>query len=189
MKHETFSPYLFDFIKKKVDLSNFLETEAGCHLRWYEAGKAAGTICPLPSHNDTKPSFRILKADNDVWIWHCLGCGAKGTIIDFCMDYYGLNSAAEAVLFLCNKFGFKKDSELVTDSLKDVKKKINLQKKMDCIHVVSSRQCHALLRKNFNQYSRWVAKAYHRMNEALEKDDIETIESIGFEASSKMQEK
>lgn len=187
-QNESFSPYLFDFIKKKVDLSHFLETEIGCRLRWYESNISAGTTCPMPGHSEKKPSFRILKTDSGVWIYHCLGCGTKGTIIDFFREYYGLNSAAEAVLSICRKFGFNKDSGVASDSLNDVKKKIDLQKKINCANIVSSRQCHALLRKDFKRHSKWVADAYHKMNEALEKEDIDTIEAVGFEASSKMGE-
>ena len=191
-KHENFSPYLFDFIKKKVDLANFLETEIGCNLKWYEPNKSAGTFCPLPGHTDKKASFRILKTDDNIWIFNCFGCNSKGTIIDFVREYYGLNSFAEAVLFICKKFGFKTNDGLVTDSLEDVKKKINLQKKMECIHIVSSRQCHALLRKNFGKYSRWVGDAYKKMNKVLDEENygesIDIIESIGFEASNKLGE-
>jgi len=142
----------------------------------------------MPGHSEKKPSFRIKKTDDNVWIYNCFGCSAKGTIIDFCMEYYGMDSSADAVIYLRNKFGLKGDGGLVTDSLKDVKKKINLQKKMECTNIVSSRQCHALLRKDFDKHSKWVADAYHKMNEALDKEDIDTLESIGFEASNKMQE-
>ena len=78
--------YLYDFIKKKVDLAEFLETEVGCTLKWFEVGVAAGTICPMPHHQDNKPSFRLkFIEEEEIWIYHCLGCGSKGTIID-CYD-------------------------------------------------------------------------------------------------------
>lgn len=186
---EQFSPHLYDFVKRKVDLSEFLSNEIGCSLRWYEPKIAAGTICPLPSHKDNNPSFRIKFIEEDnIWIWHCLGCNAHGTIIDFCMEYYGLNSSAEAVLFICDKFKFKK-SDIATDSLKDVKKRVNLQKKIACAHVVASRQCFHLLKKDYNKYNKWVKEAYKTMNRALDNEDIEAVEGIGFEASKKMGEK
>jgi len=181
------SVYLYDFIKKKVDLAEFLETEAGCTLKWFEPDVAAGTVCPMPHHKDTKPSFRIKKMEEDgVWIFHCLGCSSKGTIIDFSMEYYGLSSASEAVWFICRKFGFKKDVELVAESLKDVKKKINSQRKLECAHIVSANQCRTLLRRDYEANSKWVASAYVSMNKALDAEDISAIEEIGFEASSKM---
>lgn len=186
---EKLSPYIYGFVKKKVDLSSFLETEIGCKLQWYEPKVTAGTVCPMPSHSDTKPSFRIKYfEDSGVWAFNCLGCGSKGTIIDFCMEYYGFNSPAEAVLFICDKFGFKKDGNFVIDGLKDVKKKINLQKKIACAHVVAARQCLSLLKKDYIKYNEWVAKSYKKMNKALDEEDIETVESIGFEASGKIQE-
>jgi hypothetical protein len=167
-----------------------LSTEIGCTLRWYEPHISAGTVCPMPDHKDTNPSFRIKFIEEDsLWIFHCLGCNSKGTIIDFCREYYNLNSSAEAVMFICDKFGFKKTDIVVTDGLKDVKKKINIQKKIACSHIVAARQCFSLLKRDYNQHNIWVKEAYKTMNKALDSDDIETIESIGFEASKKLQEK
>jgi len=183
------STILYDFIKKKVDLAEFMETEAGCTLQWYEEGVTAGTICPMPHHKDSKPSFRIKLTDDEIWIYHCLGCGSKGTVIDFCMEYYGLDTASEAVWFLCKKFGFKKDAQLVADSLTDVKKKMNLNRRMECAHVVASNQCRVLLRRDYDGHNKWVNKAYRRMNRALEEEDIDAIENIGFEASTKMRKR
>jgi DNA primase len=183
------SRYLYDFVKKKVDLSDFLETEIGCKLNWYDQGVSAGTICPLPHHKDNKPSFRIkLMEEDGVWVYHCLGCGAKGTIIDFFMEYYGIHTSAEAILRICTKFGFKDSTELAISCLKDVKKRANFQKKIEFTHIVTSNQCRMLLRKNFSKYHKWVASVYRRMNDALENEDIEIVEAVGSEASRKMQE-
>jgi len=181
--------YLFDFIKKKVDLAEFLETEVGCTLQWYEENVAAGTVCPMPHHKDSKPSFRVKLMDDEVWVFHCLGCGSKGTIIDFCMEYYDLNNSSEAIMFICNKMGFKKDAQMIADSLKDVKKKMNLNRKLECAHIVSANQCRVLLRKDYDKYSKWVSQSYRKMNNALDVEDIDTIEEVGFEASSKIRDK
>jgi DNA primase len=187
---ERFSPYLYDFVKKKVDLSEFLSTEIGCNLRWYEPKVAAGTACPMPNHKDSNPSFRIKYIEESgIWIFHCLGCGSKGTIVDFCMEYYSLDSSAEAVLFICDKFGFKKTDLVVTDSIKDVTKRVNLQKKIGCAHVVAARQCFTLLKKDYIKYNKWVAEAYQEMNKALDEEDLGVVDRIAFEASGKIQEK
>ena len=179
--------YLYDYIKKKVDLAEFLETEIGCTLKWYEPNISAGVICPMPHHKDTKPSLRIkFDEESETWIFHCLGCGAKGTIIDFFVEYYGLNNSTEAVWQICKKFGFKNDAELVASSLRDVKKKINLQKKMECVHIVTANQCRRLLRRDYDKHKRWVSQAYQIMNKALDEQDISVIEKVGYEASSRM---
>jgi len=181
--------YLYDFVKKKVDLADYLETELGCHLNWYDKNVSAGIECPLPHHQDTKPSFRIKYVEEDnVWIYHCLGCGSKGTVIDFFMEYYSLPNSAEALLYICKKFGFKDSKELALSSLKDVKKRANFQKKIEFIHIVSSNQCRMLLRKNYKLYNKWVAEAYQKMNQALKIEDMDEVEGIGAEASRKMQE-
>lgn len=182
--------YLYDIVKKKVDLAEFLETELGCSLAWYEPHISAGTICPMPNHAEKKPSFRLKYLEEDgIWIYHCLGCGVKGTIIDFFMDYYGIPTSAQAVLSICHRFNFKNTSQLVFEGLCDVKKKVNLQKKMEMTHIVVSNQCRMLLRKNFDKFNIWIASVYRQMNIALEKEDITAIEKIGLEVSKKIGEK
>lgn len=186
---ETFSPYLYDYVKQKIDLSEFLSTEIGCSLRWNEPKISASTFCPLPSHSDKNPSLHIkFIEESGIWVFQCFGCGSKGTIIDFCMDYYGLSSSAESVLFICNKFGLKKSDAVVTDNLKDVKKRVNLQKKINCANIIVSRQCFSLLKKDYVRYNKWVKEAYKMMNKCLDNEDLNTIESIGFEASKKIEE-
>jgi len=185
-KSKNNSSYLLDFIKKKVDLAEFIENETGSTLEWLEENVAARTLCPMPGHDEKKPSFRVRVTEDDVWIYHCFGCGAKGTIIDFCMEFFGLDSISESILFICNKFGFKNSAQLVTDSLKDVKKKMNRSRKLECAHIVSASQCRSLLRRNYEEHSKWVNQAYRKMNIALDEENIDGVEAIGFEASSKL---
>lgn len=45
-------------------------------------------LCPF--HNDTHPSLSIAFKGNK-WLWHCFGCGAKGTAIDFLMRKEGIS--------------------------------------------------------------------------------------------------
>ena len=180
------SLYLYDFIKKKIDLAEFLETEAGCNLHWLEPNVTASTECPMPNHNETKPSFMIKYIEEDnVWVYHCLGCDAKGTIIDFCMQYYGFSSSAVALMFLCEKFGFKDSAELAASCFKDIKKTVNLQKKIEFSHIVTANQCRMLLRKDYEGNKQWVADAYRKMNELLDHEDVQGIEEIGMEASQR----
>ena len=184
------SLHLYDLVKKKVDLSEFLETEIGCVMKWYEPNISAGTICPMPHHKDSKPSFRIKFIEEDsLWIFHCLGCGAKGTIIDFFMEYYRINNSAEAVLRICKKFGFDKDKSFSSAQLNDIKKKVDFHKKLEYTHIVTSNQCRMLLQKDISKYSKWIGNAYRKMNDAMDKEDIRVIEEIASEAHKKLMEK
>jgi len=177
--------HLYEFVKKKVDLAEFLETEVGCKLKWYQQDVTAGTACPL--HDERKPSFRIKFLEEDeIWIFHCLGCGKKGTIIDFFMDYYHIDDSSDAVIAICDKFDLHKDKDFLSSSFKDIKKKSDFNKKIEYTHILVSDQCRTLLRKNYSDNSKWVAGAYKRMNRALEKEDIQTIEDIGAEAFVRM---
>ena len=182
--------YLFAHLKKTINFADFLEQEIGCSLSWCDSDHVtAKTVCPMPNHNEKKASFRIKYVEDDgIWIYHCLGCDVSGTVINFCKDYYDFKDLDEAVIFLCKKFNINDTPELATSSLTNVTRKINIQRKMECANIVTSNQCRELLRKNYDKYNIWVANAYKQLNAALDNEDIETIESIGFEASDKMGE-
>jgi len=187
-KGQKLSVNVYDFVKRKANLADFLIDELGCKIYWSQEGVSGKCICPLPSHKDGKPSFSI-KFMNDVWVYRCLGCDSKGTIIDFCMQYYNIKNAALSALFICDKLGFDKSEASDIHILNESKNKANLQKKIDCAHVIASRQCFSLLKKDYAKYNKWVARAYRKMNEALSKEDLSIIEQIGYEASGKFQEK
>jgi hypothetical protein len=52
-----------------------------------EVRQANKALCPL--HNEKTPSFTVYQNSNS---WHCFGCGAGGSVIDFVMAYFGLNA-------------------------------------------------------------------------------------------------
>jgi DNA primase len=186
---EGFKPhrYLYDYVKKKVDLADFLEVEIGQRLRWYERGLTAGCLCPL--HGDGNASLRLKYIEEDgKWIYHCLGCGSSGTIINFVKEYYNLRSNSEALIWICKKYNFKNEQKMIIDCLRDAKKKTQIDKKIEFANIVTSNQCRMLLRKNYEKNCEWVANTYKRLNKALHDEDLSEIESIGFEASRKMQE-
>jgi len=188
---EKLTAYHFEYVKTHVDLSEFLETEVGCSLKWTEPNVTANCVCPL--HGDNDPSFHITLKDEGLWVYNCFGCGAKGTIIDLVQAYHSLYSPSEAVIWIFKKYGWANDEDLMIDSLKGIQKKINIQKKIECANVVTSNQCRMLLRKDYDRYGKWVANAYRKMNKALDAgggiDTLDTLESMGFELSTKLGEK
>lgn len=179
--------YLYDIVKKKIDLAEFLETEIGCDLYWLREDLNAKCLCPI--HNDSQPSFHIEYVDEEVWMYYCFGCGRNGTVIDFFMDYYGHDHPSEALLAICEKFGFKDSQDLVVKYLGQIKREVGAHKKIEFTNVVTSNQCRMLLRKNFSRYNKWVAATYKRMNQALEEQDLEAMEQINAEVFKKMREK
>ena len=70
----------FDTIKETLKIADVL-TFYGVVLNRNKA------LCPL--HNEKSPSFTIYPNTNS---WHCFGCGAGGSVIDFVMALYGLNA-------------------------------------------------------------------------------------------------
>lgn len=173
-------------VKSKINLADFLETEIGCKLNWYANETYAGTICPLPNHKDAKPSFRMKLMDG-VWVYNCFGCGAKGTIIDFYMTYYNINKPIDAAKQLCEKYNIKIDEAFNSDHILQAKKRTEEHKRIEYMNLVQSNQCRMLLKKNYEKYNKWVSKIYRRMNDAVDKDDVAEMESIGLEISQKGQ--
>jgi hypothetical protein len=51
-----------------------------------EVVPASGMMCcPLPDHDDRRPSFQVLSSH-----WRCFGCGRGGSVIDFAAALYGI---------------------------------------------------------------------------------------------------
>src|SRR5580658_5672980 len=71
-------------LKREMDLAALVRAK-GIELRPHGGGHLAGK-CPF--HDDSTPSFIVTPAKN---LFHCLGCGAGGTVIDFIMRHDGLS--------------------------------------------------------------------------------------------------
>jgi DNA primase catalytic core len=71
-------------IKRGTDLAALVRAK-GIELRPHGGGHLAGK-CPF--HEDATPSFIVTPGKN---LFHCLGCGAGGTVIDFIMRHDGLS--------------------------------------------------------------------------------------------------
>ena len=56
-----------------------------------EVNRNNKALCPI--HNEKSPSFTVYKQSNS---WHCFGCGAGGSVIDFVMAYFGLDATEAA---------------------------------------------------------------------------------------------
>lgn len=73
-----FISYIKLYKIKRLNLPSIIKSY-GITLR-YNGNSSYQGLCPF--HNDTNPSLSISKK-NSIWLWHCFGCHAKGTIVDF----------------------------------------------------------------------------------------------------------
>ena len=71
-------------IKRGTDLAALVRAK-GIELKPHGAGHLAG-CCPF--HEDRAPSLIVTPGKN---LFHCLGCGAGGSVIDFVMRHDGLS--------------------------------------------------------------------------------------------------
>jgi len=180
---------IYDYVKRHVNLADFLQTEIGCTLQWLEPNVSARTICPFHDHKEKKASFNIKFVEEDsIWIFNCLGCGKGGTIVDFFVQYYDLPDSKAAVRSICKKFNFENIDTAVED-LTASKKKANIRRKIEMANIVTSNQCRMLLRRDFDKHKKWVAESYKKINKALDLEDLELVQKIGDEASRKIRGK
>ncbi len=175
--------FLMDSLVKTISLPDFIESEVGCDIIWTVPEISAKCCCPL--HQEGEPSFHINLRDG-VYIYHCFGCGGKGTVIHFCKEYHGLRNKLEAIYYLCKKYNIENTSDLILEGIKRVAVKVDEQRLMENANILVSNQCRMLLRKNFELNKAWVATAYRRLNEALLNKDKTEIDKIGYEASNRM---
>ena len=173
--------YLIEYLTTNINLSEFLETEAGCKLKWSRPEVSAKCNCPL--HDDKNASFFVTLKESGVWISHCFGCNFKGTIIQFCKQYHSLRNTKEAILFLCKKFKIENTEDLIVEGMKNIKVKVDAGRKIENVHILTSNQCRMLLKSDYSKHQKWVLDAYKRLNVAMDKEDYEAVEKIGYEAS------
>jgi len=148
-----------------------------------EIEEDAGTEEVFCANVDETHSFAL---EDNILTGNCFGCGTKGNIVHFCMDYYGLRNKLEAILFLCKKFDIKDKEDLILQGIKNVSKKVDVQRKMENANILVSNQCRMLLRSDYEKHNKWVLNTYKLLDSALETENCEMIEKIGYEASNRM---
>ena len=69
-----------DELKERIDLASYIRAQ-GIELKKH--GRDWIGLCPF--HSDSEPSLIVTpgKAGNGWGLWHCMGCGKGGSVIDF----------------------------------------------------------------------------------------------------------
>lgn len=161
------SRYLMDVVKKSIDLKSFIERESGASLSASGRNTWSG-ICPL--HKDSNPSFTVNHEDNDVWLFHCFGCNAGGTIVDFCMELKGFTNPHEAALYAATREGLKFDESIIAKAVREAKVTTDEQREIDLAHFVVCQNCRLLL-KGCNgdaETINWIASVYKSMDKLFD---------------------
>ena len=90
------SSFIHDLLNR-VDIVNVVDR----HVPLKKAGANYSACCPF--HNEKTPSFTVSPTKQ---FFHCFGCGAHGSSINFLMDYSGM-SFVEAVTDLAASVGMQ----------------------------------------------------------------------------------
>ena len=87
-----------DEIKQQINIVDVI----GREVRLKKTGSGYMGLCPF--HSEKTPSFSVSEQGQ---FFNCFGCGQKGDVYKFVMDYYKL-PFTEAVEKLCDDYGLKK---------------------------------------------------------------------------------
>jgi len=175
-----------DIMRSNINLADFIEAESGVMLNWKQVDVSACSLCPMPWHNDSKPSFWINKLDDGKWVFHCFGCHAKGTIINYCMECLGKEDYEETIEYLAEKFNIDEITDVDLASYKFVINRLDEKRQIECANILTSNQCRYLLQNNFEKHQQWVTEAYKKLNISVDSGDLQTVENIGHEASERL---
>jgi hypothetical protein len=186
--NKTLKRHLYDQVKR-LDLKEFISRVSG--MSFSRSGGSFNGICPMPSHKDRAPSFFVTKKDEGIWVYDCFGCGSMGTIIDFVKDFYSLDHPEEALVTIIEKSGMETGQDALVAAIREARVGCDNSKRLECSHLVASKNCLRLLRafRNDPSVEKWVGNAYkNRMNRMLDHADIRGIEIVGNEAIEKLVE-
>ena len=87
-----------DEIKQQLNIVDVI----GKEVKLKRTGSGYKGLCPF--HNEKTPSFSVNEQGQ---FFNCFGCGRKGDVLRFVMDYYKL-SFREAIDKLCSEYGIAK---------------------------------------------------------------------------------
>ena len=95
------SPRFLDDVKARIGLSDLI----GRKVKLTKTGREHQGLCPF--HSEKTPSFTV---NDQKGFYHCFGCGAHGSAIDFVMETEGLGFR-EAVEQLASQAGLEMPEE------------------------------------------------------------------------------
>lgn len=116
----TIPPRFLDELRSRITLSDVIRK----NVRLTRAGREFKGCCPF--HNEKTPSFYV---NDDKQFYHCFGCGAHGSVIDFAMRHNNL-SFPEAVEMLASQAGMQVPRSAPED-IEKAKKEKSLYSLMD----------------------------------------------------------
>ncbi len=116
----TIPPRFLDELRSRITLSDVISKS----VRLSRAGREFKGCCPF--HNEKTPSFYV---NDDKQFFHCFGCGAHGSVIDFVMRHDNL-SFPETIETLAMQVGMQVPKSTPED-IEKAKREKNLYTMMD----------------------------------------------------------
>ncbi len=82
-------------MKTRYPLERFIQDHV-LQCRLEQKGDTWLGNCPIPTHDDNRPSFRVY----DSIRFHCYGCGKRGDILELIGLVYGIESFSDRIEYL-----------------------------------------------------------------------------------------
>lgn len=172
---------------KRQDLVEFVEQNAGVTFAKTAGAKRWACLCPMPHHKDTTPSFGIWKNHDGMWFYKCFGCGSSGTIIDFWMDFAGLDSLTDAVIQLADHLNL--DESQIVASIGSLRQSFDEERRFENQHLRTADVCRRIwqMYPNDPEVVSWIDRTYRRLNQLLAAMDPRGFLEIQREALEMLQ--
>lgn len=71
-------------IVSQIDILSYLQSRG---IEFRRQGTSHKTRCPFPDHDDSTPSFSVKPSEQ---YFHCFGCGEGGNVLNFIMNFDGI---------------------------------------------------------------------------------------------------
>lgn len=105
---------IWEEIKNTISLADEMEKD-GIYLVKKNNGRKLFCVCPF--HPDNAPSM-IVNVDDDVETYHCFGCSASGSVVDYVMKSKGIGLLG-ALEYFSKNFPLEHSSEIDISKLID----------------------------------------------------------------------
>lgn len=169
------------YINHTVILPDFISTIADIECKWTKDDRSAVCNCPMSWHQDRNASFHM-NFLNDLWVYHCFGCGSSGNAVKFYIEYTG-DDYYTAIKNICERLNIKSLDGLEIPNNIETINKISKKKEIDSKNIIISNRCRLLLHRKYDEYNQWIMSIYKKLNNAIDEENLEKVNEIDMEVN------
>jgi DNA primase len=130
------------------------------------------------------PNSHSFVLEDHILTGNCFGCGSGGTIVDFCMDFWALDTLSQALSLIARKMDLGSKEDMIGNAVRNIRVAVDEEKRLETQHIQAADCCNTVLRKypDREDIRQWIAIKYRQMNEMLEKNDVSGLYQVFSDA-------